>query len=89
MIFLDMNESVRSFTNKHGIWLSYQIDGSDYRYYPDLLVELMDGTIRLEEIKGYIADVQRVNAKEKVCIDFCLKRGWDYKMLFENDLEII
>jgi len=91
MKYLEECSSVLSFTNQHKIWIDYEWNGSVHRYNPDLMIVFNDGRIRLEEIKGAILekDKIRVDAKEKACLIFVEKMGWEYKMLFRNDLRTI
>lgn len=87
MKFLDECSEIVKFTNKHNIWIDYEWNGSSHRYNPDLLVTMQNGSMRLEEIKGYIADDGRVSAKELACKAFATSQGLDYKLIFEDDLE--
>lgn len=87
MKFLDQCDMIKSFSGKHNIWIDYILDGSKHRYYPDLLVEYMNGTIYIEEIKGYYEKSEKDILKENACIEYVKNRQWKYKMLFENDLE--
>jgi hypothetical protein len=91
MKYLDECSSILSFTNQHKIWIDYEWNGDVHRYNPDLMIVFNDGRIRLEEIKGAILerDKIRVDAKEKACLTFVEKMGWEYKMLFKNDLRTI
>lgn len=89
MKFLDSCPEVVSFTNKHRIWINYVWENDNHKYNPDLLVTFLDGTKRIEEVKGFILDQDRVKAKERACIDYANKNGLQYKMIFENELEKI
>lgn len=91
MKFLESCDNVISYTNKHKIWIPYELNGNKHKYNPDLLIQFFDGSYRIEEIKGVILESHReqVIEKEKACLDYASSLGWDYKMIFESDLETI
>jgi hypothetical protein len=89
MKFLDSQDSVKSFTNKHGIWIEYEYKGEIHRYNPDFLITFIDGTSRIEEIKGSLHDLERIQRKESACLEYASSKGYQYRMIFKKDLEVL
>jgi hypothetical protein len=79
----DVDESVNSFTNRHGIKILYQHHGKERVYIPDLLLEMKDGTRIIEEIKGYIRDHGQVIAKSEAAKRFAEQNGMEYRIAYE------
>jgi hypothetical protein len=65
-------------------------DGSVHRYIPDLLVEFVDGTKILVEVKAdYLRNDEIVIIKEKAALKYCLENNMDYIILTWFHLEFI
>ena len=79
----DIDENIMSFTNRHGIKISYHYQGKDRCYIPDLLLEMKDGTRIIEEIKGYARDLEQVNAKSIAARRFAEQNGMEYRITYE------
>lgn len=88
MEHLDVDERVSTFTNRHGIRLTYELDGELHTYIPDLLVTYDDGSIVLEEVKGYVQDERVFAAKNAAAIEYCSEHGWNFRVVYEKDLAI-
>lgn len=87
MKFLDSEQTVLWWTKKHGIRISYFLsNGSSHHYVPDFLVETSERIFVLEEVKGYVRNEEKFEAKCKAAYKFCKNRGWIYKILFKKDL---
>lgn len=87
MELLEEAESVLKFTNKHKIVLSYEKEnGKKYRYIPDIFITFVDGSKRLEEIKGRIRDEVVFALKNEVANKFCDENNIEYKLIFKKDL---
>ena len=69
MILLDRDDSVISWTKRHGIRIKYKLDGEIKNYVPDFMIIKVDGTSVIEEVKGY------ENAKKKE-LKFDALRGY-------------
>lgn len=88
--FLDKNESIKSFTNKHNIKLKYiDKNGRTRHYLPDLLVKYLDGKIFLEEIKGWINNEDTFKMKNSLAEEYCKKNNIYFRVLFKKDLHLI
>lgn len=87
MKFLDANPNVISWTKNHGISLEYPWNGLFRRYVPDFLVRFVDGHVCLEEVKGWIREKERFEAKKKSAIRYAAEKGMTYRVLFFDDLE--
>lgn len=79
----DVDESVNSFTNRHGIKILYQHHGKERVYIPDLLLEMKDGARIIEEIKGYVRDPGQVIAKSEAAKRFAEQNGMEYRIAYE------
>lgn len=89
MMFFDKHDDIVSFTKRHGIKLAYTIDEKRHFYIPDFLVKLRNGRVILEEIKGWVRDKRIFEAKCLVARSFCELNGFEFRVLFERDLENI
>lgn len=70
MKMLDDDDNVSTWKKKHGIKIQYKIDEKQKNYIPDFFVNLKDGSIRIEEIKGYEKEkflIAKLNSLEKYC----------------------
>lgn len=76
------------------------VDGTTHKYYPDYFVEMTDGTKMVVEIKPYNQTQKPVNencwaAKEyaknickwKATMEFCKKKGYQFKVLTEKTIK--
>lgn len=79
---LDNDENVVKWTKKHGIIIKYKHDGILKSYIPDFYVEYIDGTKIIEEVKGYIDNIEVFKLKKNACEEYCLKNGLRYKVNF-------
>lgn len=87
MELLEASIGVLEFTNKHGIVLEYEREnGKKSGYIPDILITFVDGSKRLEEIKGRIRDEVIFALKNEVAIKFCNENDIEYKLVFKKDL---
>lgn len=90
MELLEESKIVLEFTNKHGIVLEYEKEnGKKCGYIPDILIKFVDGSKRLEEIKGRIRDEVVFKLKNEVAIKFCNENNIEYKLIFKKDLNNI
>jgi hypothetical protein len=87
MNFLDSCSSVKFWTKNHGISIEYLLDGVLKRYIPDFLVEKVDGTKVIDEVKGWVRDHKIFEAKNESATQFASQNGFKYRVLFVNDLE--
>ena len=79
---LEGNPSVRKWTKRHGIAISW-VDSRHRRhsYRPDFLVEYGDGSLALIEVKApNRVDSQEVQRKRKAAERWCQARGMDYSI---------
>lgn len=63
---LDDDINVLSWTKKHSIVIKYKHDGILKSYIPDFLIEYVDGSKIIEEVKGYIEDIEVFKLKKKL-----------------------
>jgi adenylosuccinate synthase len=87
-IILDASP-VKSWTKRHGIRIPYEFDGQSRHYVPDLMIELCDGQIVIEEVKGWIRNREQFEAKCAAAMAYCGARKWKYRIIFEGDLELV
>lgn len=79
---LDADQSVRKWTKRHGISISW-VDSRHRRhaYRPDFLVEYWDGTLALVEVKAANrVDSAEVQRKRQAAERWCKARGMDYSI---------
>ncbi len=66
MMYLDENDNVLNWTNKHGIRIKYvDENGVDRIYVPDFLIKFKNNTESIIEMKGFNLNPQRVKLKKK------------------------
>lgn len=87
MELFEKSKDVLKFTNKHGIVLEYEKNGKKCGYVPDILITFVDGSKRLEEIKGYIRDECVFALKNEVANKFCDENDIEYKLVFKKNLD--
>ena len=80
---LELDEKVESFTNKHGILIQYEYEGKLRRYIPDILVIYSDGKKVIEEVKGFVYEKLKVEAKRIAAEAFASENGMEYKIVYE------
>jgi len=80
---LESDDEVESFTNKHGIVISYTHNNRSRRYIPDILVKYRSGKTVLEEVKGYVRDQSVLNAKKAAAEEFASDNNMEYKIVYE------
>jgi len=86
--FLENNSNVEWFTTNHKINILYPFKDSNHKYTPDILVKWKNGVETLEEIKGYVRDTEKFQAKNQAAKIWCQKNNKSFFVLFENDLEM-
>lgn len=79
---LDAEQVVLRWTKRHGITIPYLHQGITKQYVPDFLIEKSDGTVVLEEVKGYIKDRLQHDAKCSAAMAWCSLKGYVYTVNF-------
>jgi hypothetical protein len=87
MKLLDDDLNVVSWTKKHNIVIKYKHDGIFKSYLPDFFIEYLDGSKVIEEVKGYIDNIEIFKLKKNACEKFCLENGFKYKINFMKNYE--
>jgi histidinol phosphatase-like enzyme len=67
--------------------VKYKHNGILKSYLPDFYIEYIDGTIIIEEVKGYIEDIEIFKLKKKACEKFCSENKFKYKINFMKNYE--
>jgi len=84
---LDSSLDVAKWTTKHRIRIPYEHKGIKRNYIPDFLIEYRDGTVILEEVKGYINDVEVHNKKIMAAEKWAEENNCKYKLNFMEKYE--
>ncbi len=83
---LDNDDSVITWTKKHGIVIEYtQLSGDIHRYVPDFLISYVDGTKLIEELKGRNYDPEINELKFKALLTYCQNNGLVAKWTWQNN----
>lgn len=70
--------------------IPYIFEGMPHHYKPDLSVQLTDGRVQIWEIKPSDQTSLPVNlAKWQYAKEYCLLRGWKFKIVTETGLELL
>jgi hypothetical protein len=77
---LDNDVDVISWTTKHGIKIPYDDNGIAGMYIPDFLISYIDGKTILEEVKGWISDVEKHEKKVYAAKNWCKHLHYTYKL---------
>lgn len=85
MVELDSNCDVLLWTKQHKIVISYPYNGITCRYYPDFFIEYKNGNIVIEEIKGYVKDIERLKVKILYAKKYCYENGFEYVIDFKKN----
>lgn len=80
---LEDDESVAKWTKNHGIRISYFTEENKFRTYnPDFLVEMIDGTIEIVEMKGvHLLKNPDTKKKMEFAKKWCEARGMRYRII--------
>jgi hypothetical protein len=79
---LEKDPKVSKWTKNHNIRIPYvNIDGKVGHYNPDFLVEYVDGSQELVEIKGKNLLTEITKRKQKAAKEWCEKRGIKYRLI--------
>ena len=80
---LEDDESIAKWTKNHGIRISYFTEESKFRTYnPDFLVEMIDGTIEIVEMKGeHLLKNPDTKKKMEFAKKWCESRGMKYRII--------
>lgn len=83
---LDTDAAVKYWSKNHKISIKYEFEGSCHRYIPDFMVEFTDGSRSLHEVKGYVFEPKRVQAKTLAAQRYCRKQGMTYQLLTKMEI---
>jgi len=80
---LETNPEVAKWTKNHGIRIPYRnMEGKFSTYAPDFLVELMNGSVELHEVKGaHLLDSELTRRKAAAAREWCDARGMKYRLI--------
>ncbi|OGW03674.1 MAG: hypothetical protein A2Z59_04050 [Nitrospinae bacterium RIFCSPLOWO2_02_39_17] len=86
MIELERNPSVKTWTKKHGIKITYKLLGFTRHYLPDFLVEYKDGSKEIHETKGLpLLLWLSTKLKGQSAEEFCRANGLKYKLITKGN----
>lgn len=85
--FLESNKDTLWFSTNHLIKIPYEFQDGQHLYIPDIYVKWSNGTETLEEIKGYVRELEKHEAKMKAAKEYCQHHGMIYSLIFEEGLE--
>ena len=79
---LERDPKVKKWTKNHGISIPYgNIDSKVAHYNPDFIVEYVDESQELIEIKGKNMLTEITKRKQKAAKEWCEKRGIKYRLI--------
>src|SRR5439155_11830008 len=83
MMEMERNKTVAKWTKHHGIVIDYISDAGNKRgYRPDFLVQRMDNTVELHEVKGgQFMDSPDTTRKHERAKTWCKQRGMKFVIL--------
>lgn len=86
MIQLDNDKNIKSWSKKHNIKIPYIYNGTQKIYIPDFYIEYFNGDIIIEEIKGYVKDIDII--KMEYAIKWCSNIQYIYRFITQTELDI-
>jgi len=87
MKILDLNDNVKTWTKRHGVIIPYDFEGSRH-YIPDFLIQFIDESKSLEEIKGYEKE-EKLLAKINSGNAYAVSQNMTYKIILADELNEI
>lgn len=86
MTQLDSDNKVKCWTKRHKIKVPYMLDGIKKYTTPDFLIELIDNTKVIEEIKGWVSKKELI--KKEALKKYCTENGFSFSYKTQKDLNI-
>ena len=83
---LDEDNNVKYWTKNHKIRIQYLLNGHDHIYIPDFLVVYKNENKEIIEVKGYIYNKEKYEAKNIACKNYCNENNMSFKILFKEDI---
>ena len=77
---LDTDLNVLNWTKQHGIIIKYFHDGIIKSYWPDFLITYKDGRTCIEEVKGYIDNIDIFLLKKAAAEEYCKATAYEFKI---------
>jgi hypothetical protein len=84
---LDLSNEVVLWTTYHKIRIPYEYGGTTRMYVPDFLIVYKNGERVLEEVKGYINNLEMHDRKVIVAENWCKKNNCKYRLNFMEEYE--
>ena len=83
MLKLEATKSVKKWTKNHGITIQYVTEAGNVRgYRPDFLIEKIDGSIELHEVKGtQMLRHPDTIRKHEAATNWCKKRDMNFLII--------
>lgn len=80
---LEQDKTVTKWTKNHGIAIQYVTQAGNVRgYHPDFLIERVDGTVELHEVKGgHLLENPDTLRKHEAARNWCQKRGMRFVVI--------
>lgn len=86
MIQLDKDDNVKSWIKqRHGIKIPYVVDRDVHNYIPDFFIVMNDGTIIIEETKGYVKQEDLI--KKQFAEQYCKENNMTYIFTVQKEIE--
>lgn len=79
---LDADPTIRRWERCRSLWIPYvDLEGQRRGYNPDFIVERVDGTKEIHEVKGgHLMASEETRKKLEAAEKFCRKRGMMFKV---------
>ena len=84
---LDESPLVKRWTKDHRIRIGYKDGRRRRRYIPDFLIEMTDGRVIIEEVKGHVWDRMKFHRKNVAAELYCSFRGLTFRIIYGDKLE--
>ena len=83
MLLLDSDPTIERWERCRSLWISYvDPEGQRRGYNPDFVVERLDGTKEIHEVKGtHLVSNEETKRKIAAAEEFCRKRGMAFKVI--------
>jgi hypothetical protein len=86
MIQLDKDRDIIKWSKRHHIKVPYTYEGVTRHCIPDFLIHYKSGDAVLEEVKGWVTDIELV--KKEAIKQWCDRKGYVFRFVTQKDLNI-
>lgn len=85
---LDENKNIKKWSCET-IIIPYTLNGKSHSYFPDVFIEDTKELVEINSRMIWYLNKQKKEAKAEAARKYCKERGWTYKIVYEDDLDVV